>query len=1351
MSNPSGTIGTVAIWSLGLAPVLAIYHALRGEVFSRTGQDNSDAKKGTLRPSASFSSLLRGTSHDAYKTCFQWLRGYDISPTSKQQQPLDHTILLDSDKLKIDIPGGQISTEQTHHISTERNPNLQLVKSDINFASPPYLDNGLYQQTKNTVEGGDAIVQCTFDSDYGLTAEQNLNLRRHHRNFSGATMSTDEGIDTDFEQDTSLHRFQNGGPEGLHVDQADSGFPGNSTILDDTYLYSTPTHLRTRRTSETNSDIISQHLEELSGIARKESRDHHGKSLSMGDLRRVSSFKEAGDIALSHTDILTLTFEDEFEISNQDFAIQSESDSDEFTTPNSSISKSHSNADFYLGNDYKPTNSWSDFLHIVDVSGEGPSSKTSSFEANSPKVERRAYSQEKHMQKFTAGQGTHIAKLERNENAYVALEISKPHSKVDEIIITKQKLLTQDQSISDSIEGELFSAIESGEIFEARKLIRGANQSISIDGISILHQAAIYNMAAVIPALFYFTDFAKMMDVPVNNRSSRFHGYTAMEIAQELQHQQVVDTIDEYHEVEQSLSDLHRAARAGLPNIVKSMCKEGAEVNKRAKLEISPLYCACTIGRLDIVKLIASFGGNLGARNDHGDTLLHRASQLGYTDIAEYLITRKYDSVDINANNEHEETPLHKATYHEYVEMVEFLLHHGAAPNAEDDCSYTPLHIAACNDNKQIAKLLLHHSAVIDACDANHWTPLHCSSKYGHLHIVELLLQNGASVYASTKGLNNTALHIAVENGHHDVAELLIIMGADIDACNAYGHTPLHIAAIMNDCKMADLLIEKGADIEGVKADKQKVRSKAQRLYPTMGGKAFVQVESVQKNANDEILTSPTPLHFAAKHDSTSVLSLLIGKAADVDAKDNDGKTPLHYAAEFGHFGVVEILVDHGATIDCTDNKGRTPLHYGSVNGHAAVVDFLLAVGASVQATTERRHTPLHCAANKGHVSVVEKLVEKGAGTTDKDVYNWTPLHWAAAKEQHRTLKMLIEKGANVNGVTTGTTPLHVAASHGYLPIAEQLIASGSKVNAKDQENWTPLHHAANEGHLAMVKLFRRKGARVCEIDSDGKTPLHCASMKGSIGVMEFLLSEGVLVDAVDKFLCTSLHVAAGEGNVEAVKFLISQGADVSARDDDYLTPLHYAAKHGRTKVTEILAVNGALVDAGDAEKWTPLHFAAYNGENRTVQTLIQKGADIEALTAYHNSHLHLAAMRLHAPVVDTLLNAGIPVDTRNKANLTALILVARGGHVGLLRKLLKHGANVDVKDSHKRTPLHFAAEKGHLTVVGILLDHGIDTHVRDRYGDTALHLALKNNHHTTAALIYETMRQSAMCRCSIQ
>jgi ankyrin repeat protein len=68
-----------------------------------------------------------------------------------------------------------------------------------------------------------------------------------------------------------------------------------------------------------------------------------------------------------------------------------------------------------------------------------------------------------------------------------------------------------------------------------------------------------------------------------------------------------------------------------------------------------------------------------------------------------------------------------------------------------------------------------------------------------------------------------------------------------------------------------------------------------------------------------------TPLHWAAKRNVYQVISLIVSKGANVNAKDNTGRTPLHVAAAYNNLEAVEALVYDLAESSIKDNNGLLP------------------------------------------------------------------------------------------------------------------------------------------------------------------------------------------------------------------------------------------------------------------------------------------------------------------------------------------------------------------------------------------------------------------------------------------
>ncbi|KAI8464031.1 MAG: acyl CoA binding protein-domain-containing protein [Monoraphidium minutum] len=66
-------------------------------------------------------------------------------------------------------------------------------------------------------------------------------------------------------------------------------------------------------------------------------------------------------------------------------------------------------------------------------------------------------------------------------------------------------------------------------------------------------------------------------------------------------------------------------------------------------------------------------------------------------------------------------------------------------------------------------------------------------------------------------------------------------------------------------------------------------------------------------------------LHFAADRGRRGAVALLVGRGAELDARDAEGQTALHYAAVCGHREVYDALLAAGADPSIRDNDGPTP------------------------------------------------------------------------------------------------------------------------------------------------------------------------------------------------------------------------------------------------------------------------------------------------------------------------------------------------------------------------------------------------------------------------------------------
>ncbi|KAF7043071.1 hypothetical protein CFC21_052506 [Triticum aestivum] len=155
-----------------------------------------------------------------------------------------------------------------------------------------------------------------------------------------------------------------------------------------------------------------------------------------------------------------------------------------------------------------------------------------------------------------------------------------------------------------------------------------------------------------------------------------------------------------------------------------------------------------------------------------------------------YFLDHGADTEKLNSEGY---TPLHFATNQGYVDIVELLLSKGANP---DGLSHggTALHVAANNGHDDIiVKVLLdHHADHKIALSGTDSTALVIATAACSLKCVKLLLEAGADVDGIGK---DTPLIIAALAGSTDILKCLVLAGADANDIDSYGHTPIEIAA----------------------------------------------------------------------------------------------------------------------------------------------------------------------------------------------------------------------------------------------------------------------------------------------------------------------------------------------------------------------------------------------------------------------------------------------------------------------------------------------------------------------------------------------------------------------------
>lgn len=327
-------------------------------------------------------------------------------------------------------------------------------------------------------------------------------------------------------------------------------------------------------------------------------------------------------------------------------------------------------------------------------------------------------------------------------------------------------------------------------------------------------------------------------------------------------------------------SPLHFAAFSADVNGLKDGLRRGEDINMIFHT-VTPLYVACKLGHMNIVKALIE----------------HRA--------------------DINAVSvDLRHSPLHVAVSKGKSEVVKYLLSQGALPNRQDCSGSTSLFLAAQYGYTDIAKILICHKCDVNIPNDKGLTPLAAATLNGYNKMVELLIQNKADLDQSDSD-GNTALFHAVKTGQRTMCNILTKAGAIINVANFAGEYPISIAAMYGNVFMIDTLISRGCNVNVISSSGTPVFLAVQRQHFNALQRliaAGADVRLLDKNAGK---TRREPLEEAT-HQSKANLDVvreLIASGSDVDIKCNCHEVLLHSVLSKCNKKVVLTLILAGCKI----------------------------------------------------------------------------------------------------------------------------------------------------------------------------------------------------------------------------------------------------------------------------------------------------------------------------------------------------------------------------------------------------------------------------------------------------
>ena len=293
-------------------------------------------------------------------------------------------------------------------------------------------------------------------------------------------------------------------------------------------------------------------------------------------------------------------------------------------------------------------------------------------------------------------------------------------------------------------------------------------------------------------------------------------------------------------------------------------------------------------GHKQSFKILIDYMVNFDYRDADGLTALMRASNIGYTDIVEKIIS---SGADVNIKNGNGVTALMFASLNGHTDIVKKIISSGADVNIKDGNGVTALMFASQNGHTDIVKELISSGADVNIKNGNGSKALTIAATMNHAQSVQVLIDNGADV-DSKDNLGTTALMDASYKGYTDIVRKLISSEADVNIGDGNGATALMRALSAGHEDVVNELIAGGARVNIADGEKY------------------------------------AALSMATAQNLAESVEMLIKHGANVNFRDNDGNTALILASRNGNADIVKKLLSGGADVSIAGNNGMTALSY---------------------------------------------------------------------------------------------------------------------------------------------------------------------------------------------------------------------------------------------------------------------------------------------------------------------------------------------------------------------------------------------------------------------------------------
>ncbi|KAI0440895.1 ankyrin repeat-containing domain protein [Xylaria telfairii] len=591
-----------------------------------------------------------------------------------------------------------------------------------------------------------------------------------------------------------------------------------------------------------------------------------------------------------------------------------------------------------------------------------------------------------------------------------------------------------------------------------------------------------------------------------------------------------------------SCNPLHLAAITGNAECVDVLCSTALseKINSQAEGGFTPLFFAVLCGAHEVIKRLCRYGADPNIRTHSGAHVLHAAVRENSLEMVSILL--QYNAKECL-----------DPTFKTPSQLAALLGRKEVALKLASTACQTPppcfdtltelssrLEKAIISRDLQLCIELRRGGASLDlpipACAV--CTPLALALYHRSIAIVEWLLQENASSGGSACALHTrsnlppeTTVQLAAQDSTWNFL-LDRLLAKTLEDGLRWTFDTVHFSSLAAAIRHGNY---PGAEI--ILCSLKKCAD-TYSTRPQDGGP-----KAQHQNLHYFDINKENFLHYGASIGDLQTIDFLLANGACLDALDDAGQVPLHMAIQNGNLETIGALLNLGSRSDTQDAMGKTPLMYGLEAQDLPVIQVLLQRDVNFASLDWRQRNVLHFIAETDNltIGIFSLLVSKGVDPLSADVDGFCPLHFLLLNNHGRIRTALLRRTQRLYHPHSPNPRLHTTCTSKAMYLLDL-------------------------PRIAQKPRFRGSFRTALKLRRQHRRSLLCeAAYQGLVSVVEMLLSCSVDVEFEGSPEGTALLAACTNGALDTVKCLVRHGAKLSYTDtvsNQYRSAVTAAAAH---------------------------------------------------------------------------------------------------------------------------------------------------------------------------------------------